>query len=960
MTFLQQVAAHYAAVSPEKLQSSVFILPNKRSCRYLRRDLRRAVGDESPVGKLISVNEFFQKVYGVETTDRIPLILSLYECYKSLNPNAEALDEFIHWGRVMLSDFDNIDKYMVKAKDVFVNVSDFRDIQDTYDYLTDNQRRAIENFLSHFRDSSGRITVNMDTESNDIKARFLRVWNLLAPLYEAYNEKLSAEGMAYEGKIYRTCAEAIRGGGDIKALLQAHFPGRTRFVIVGLNALNECEKTVFRAMRNASLTEFIWDFSSREIRDGRNRASLFLRKNVEEFPQAFVLDTDGLRRPVVHVVSVPSSVGQTKLAPTILASAQGRPEETAFVLPDENLLMPLLSAVPDVYDTINVTMGYPMTKSDVYSLLRACGSLQLGTREVDGKVYFHHKALSNIAASSLFRMTLSQEEDALMRTVKEEAAPWVEAERLQHGDSLDVFFHIVTAGDGDEVHRMDNTLADAAQNSALAAYLNNILKHVSASLTAHQTDGEPDIEKDFAKRYTDIVASMNRYALAVRPATWLRLLDGLLRTESVPFEGDALEGLQIMGTLETRALDFRNLVILSANEDVFPHRSVDNSFIPPEIRKGFGLPTTEYQDAVWAYYFYRLIQRAENVWLIYDSRTEGLLSGEESRYIKQLEYHFGFKLHKHTAVAPVMPLAEDEYIEKTADDVEALRQGHLSASSLQSYLACPAKFYYQAVKGLKTEDAVTESMDAATLGTVFHACMEQLYKGKQVVRLQDIRTMLADQQALRTLVREKILAETRALDVEGRNLIIEEVVVEYVNGALRHDLNLLTQSGSDGFRILGLERFMKKEIDGFKFIGFLDRIDSYKPGEVRVVDYKTGHVEDEDILITNDNAASVVEKLFGEANTGRPKIALQLYLYDQFLREGLLRAGESVVNSIYSTARLMTTPLPDVAESTAFRDAMQEKLHGLLSEIADTSVPFRRTKDKHVCSMCDFRNICGR
>lgn len=958
MNFLEQVAAHYTATDREKLAKTLFILPNKRSVRYFRKDLRTRLEEGQYAGKIISVNEFFQKIYGVETTDRIPLILSLYETYKSLNPNAEALDEFIHWGRVMLSDFDNIDKYMVKAKDVFVNVSDLRDIQDTYDYLTDNQRRAIENFLSHFRDSSGRITVNMDTESNDIKARFLRVWNLLAPLYEAYNEKLSADGMAYEGKIYRSCAETIKNGGDIKALLQGRFPGKERFVIIGLNALNECEKTVFRAMRSASMAEFVWDFSSQEIRDGRNRASFFLRKNVEEFPQAFVLDTEGLRRPKVQVVSVPSSVGQTKLAPAILQAAAGQPEETAFILPDENLLMPLLSAIPDEYDTINVTMGYPMTKSDVYSLLRACGSLQMSVREQGGKVYFHHKSLSNIAASSLFRMTLSEQEAELMRTIKEEAAPWIDAERLQ-GESLGVFFRVLSVVTDEGARRIDNNLADQKQNEAVAAYLNSVIAHVSEALSRRDGDNA-SIEADFASRYSKVIDSLTHYALPVRPATWLRLLDGLLRGESVPFEGDALEGLQIMGTLETRALDFRNVVIFSANEDVFPHRSVDNSFIPPEIRKGFGLPTTEYQDAVWAYYFYRLLQRAERVWLIYDSRTEGLLSGEESRYIKQLEYHFGFPLEKYTAVAPVKPLAEDEYIEKTAEDIEALRQHHLSASSLQSYLYCPAKFYYQAVKGLKTEETVSESVDAATLGTVFHACMESLYKGKQIVRVQDIRTMLADQQALRALVKEKICTETRALAVEGRNLVVEEVVLEYINGALKHDLRLLTESGSEGFKILGLERFMQKEIDGFKFIGFLDRIDSYKPGEVRVVDYKTGHVEDEDILITDNNAGAVVEKLFGEANTGRPKIALQLFLYDQFLREGLLRSGETVVNSIYSTARLMTTPLPDVVESAEFKEAMQAKLHEVLSEIADTSVPFRRTTDKHVCSLCDFRSICGR
>ena len=213
---------------------------------------------------------------------------------------------------------------------------------------------------------------------------------------------------------------------------------------------------------------------------------------------------------------------------------------------------------------------------------------------------------------------------------------------------------------------------------------------------------------------------------------------------------------------------------------------------------------------------------------------------------------------------------------------------------------------------------------------------------------------------IRTLIREGICEKMHSMDVEGRNLIIEEVILQYVGSTIRHDLKLLQESGTNEFRILGLERYMKSEIDGFPFIGFIDRIDTYKNGEIRIVDYKTGHVEDDDILINDDNAAQVVDKLFGESNTGRPKIALQLYLYGLFAHEGIVRSNEKVVNSIYSTSKILTKPLPDVEESPAFSEMVKERLHGVLSEISDTSVPFRRTQDKHVCAMCDFRNICGR
>ena len=958
-TFLQQVASHYATTA--NLSETVFILPNHRSIQYLRSagaSLLSQGSGRNPLlsARIISINDFLMKIIGMRTTERIPLLLTLYACYKELNPNAESLDDFIHWGSVMISDFDNIDKYLADPKKVFVNVSDFRALQDTFEYLTDTQRKAIEHFVSHFRDAQGRLTVNMDEEAaGEMKARFLKVWNLLSPLYDSFNAALAEKGMAYEGRIHRAFATALKNGTDVKQLLGRSYPGRKKFVFVGLNALNECEKTVLRSIRDASMAEFVWDFSSQELRDPLNRASFFLRKNVEEFPQAFHLDVNGLPRPEIKVVSVPSSVGQTKLAPSILSQVEGAPEDTVFVLPDESLLMPLL---PGRYDTVNVTMGYPMDKSGIYSLMKSVGALQLTSRVVEGTLYFHHKAVGNILSSSLLRNAVASDEEtaaeglAVIDKVKAEAKQFVPQEDLQGSPVLEAIF--ASYADGQQPVE---ELSEA--NAQLAAYLNRVLEQVGRGLGSSDTE---QVEKDFATRYGEILGTMVGYHVPVGMKVWLRLLDRLLCSETIPFIGDALKGLQVMGTLETRALDFKNVVILSANEDLFPHKSVDNSFIPPEIRKGFGLATVEYQDAVWAYYFYRLLQRAEKVWLVYDSRTEGLLSGEESRYIKQLQYHFAFPIQRLTAVAPILPLTEEDSIPKTEEDIRTLRsERHLSASSLQSYLMCQAKFYYQAVKGLKTEDDVTESLDAAMIGTIFHAVMQDLYKDKAIVTVNDIRQMLSSEASIREMIRQQILEKMRSIEVEGRNLIIEEVILLYVKGTLQHDLDLLSSSGSDGFRILGLEKYMSTEIDGFRFIGFIDRLDSYKDGEVRVVDYKTGHVEDEDINITDNNAQAVVDKLFGPVNSGRPKIALQLYLYGQFARKGrLVGDNEVVVNSIYSTGKNLTTPLRDVCESPEFGRLMKDRLHGLLTEIADTSLPFKRTQDKHVCEMCDFRSICGR
>jgi RecB family exonuclease len=302
---------------------------------------------------------------------------------------------------------------------------------------------------------------------------------------------------------------------------------------------------------------------------------------------------------------------------------------------------------------------------------------------------------------------------------------------------------------------------------------------------------------------------------------------------------------------------------------------------------------------------------------------------------------------------------EDE-IRKTPEAIEAIRGGELSASTLQSYLYCPAKFYYQFVEHLQQEDEVAESMDAGSLGTVFHSVMEALYDPLSRVTVADLDGMLSDRKALKALVREMIMKKMQTIDVTGRDLVVEEVILEYVVQTLKHDRRLLLEAGSPGFDILYLEYKMTCPFEGFRLKGYADRIDSYKDGAVRIVDYKTGKVEQEDIDINDDNAADIVEKLFGPSNQGRPKIALQLYIYSLLAQEYDKTKGRPLVNSIYSVRRMFTEPLQDRPQSHEFARLTRERLKALLAEMTDPAVPFRRTEELATCSYCDFKMICGR
>ena len=939
--FLLQVAAHYFQ-APD-IQQHCFVFPNRRSIVFFRKYLGERVKEQGggvplPVPPMYTIKDFFYAVYKVNVTDRLRLLLELYNCYRSLNPQAEPLDEFVFWGDVMLQDFDDIDKYLVNAEDLLQNVSDFKAIQDPLDYLSGNQRAAIEQFLSHFREG----------KESEIKTRFVKLWNLLFPLYTQFRKHLQEKGMAYEGMVYRSLADALKGGTPAVDLLSPVFPDTRTFVFVGLNALTECERLLLSRMRDAGLAQFVWDFVSPEIKDPANKASLFMRKNVQEFPQAFPIDPEGLPKPRITVISVPSSVGQAKLAGRILQEAKADNDvETAFVLPDESLLLPLLNSIPPEHDNVNVTMGYPMRGSSVYTLLQALGQLQLRLRHRPDGWYFYHRTVREVFASGLFRELLSEEESAIVARVKADAKYFIPLSDLQGGPVLNLFFRAVVT---------EPSVASVEQNHALERYFSEVVALVGRQLSA---GGDMLLELDFAKRCHTQLNILEETDLELLPATHLRLLEASLEGISVPFRGEPLQGLQVMGPLETRALDFRNLVVLSANEGMFPRKTFSSFFIPPELRKGFGLPTYEYQDAVWAYYFYRMIQRAEHVWLLYDSRTEGLKSGEESRYIKQLEYHFHLPLERLVASAEMHSVTVEDAISKTEAHVQAIREGVLSASVLQSYLYCPARFYYQFVEQLQAEDEVAESLDAGMLGNVFHKVMQQLYD-MELVTPAYLQATRKDTDRLKRLIRAAVLSEMNSVEVSGRNLVLEEVLLGYVRATLKHDIDLLAGSGSAGFRIIGLELRRETTFEGFRIKGYIDRMDSYKEGEVRIVDYKTGKVEDDDLLITDQNAAGVVEKLFGESNSGRPKIALQLFVYGLFAHADPKLKGVRVLNSIYSTGRLYTGALPDVAESPEFIRLVREKLRDMLLEMTDVNVPFRRTGDAKTCAICDFKNICGR
>lgn len=987
--FLKQVAWHYMAEAGRDL---CMIFPNRRSTVFFRKYLAEAVAERGtePVAapEMFTVNDFFMRLYGSRSADRVTLLLELYKCYRALNAKAESLDEFIFWGDILLGDFNDVDKYMADPARLYANVADFKKIQDTFEYLTPSQREAVENFVRHFNDRSGRLTVDIGSDNPNVKERFLQIWNILYPLYRDFNAALSAKGLSYEGMAYRGIAVRL-GNESVTDILTGTFCRDMKYVFVGLNALNECEKTLMRKMRDAGIAEFCWDYSGKMIQDRRNKSSFFMSENVREFPQSFIPDPDGVGLPEFNVISVPSAVGQVKQIPSVLkhiadsqtegdisrvgvlSGASGRDQGTdcAVVLPDETLLMPLLNTVPPEIESVNVTMGYPMTASAFYSMMSEISAMQLHLRKRPDGWCFYYRQVWALFSNSIFKKATGEAGAELAKDIKAGAKLYIPESDLRKNSLLTLIFTPVVT---------DLKSAGKSQIEAFAKYQTDVISSVAPML---RDDEDLVVELEFAKEYYRSVNRLGSIGLEVLPLTYIRILEQLLGAVSIPFKGEPLKGLQIMGPLETRALDFRNLILLSANEGVFPRRSVSSSFIPPELRKGFGLPTYEYQDAVWAYYFYRMITRAEHVWILYDSRTEGLKSGEESRYLKQLEYHFRLPLNRFAADARAKSVHPDDEIAKTRQDVDILKSKELSASAVQNYIACPARFYYSSVKGLSAEEEVAESMDAAMIGNVYHQTMQALYTGDDAMKPDsmpdDYRGRLSG--ALKPVTRDYLLdwmkrvpeikakvgalmmEQLRDSEIAGRNLVIQDVIVRYVIKTLERDLELMHSKGVDSFRIVGLEMRLTARVGDFRFKGFIDRVDSFNDGEIRVVDYKTGRVLPADMQIEGEEGAKTAAALFGEGSFhDKPKIAFQLFIYDLLLRENGIDKGRSIYDSVYSTAKIFSEPPQTVRLGEPFYNAMYDGLVNLLEELEDLSVPFRRTEDQGECTYCDFRIICGR
>lgn len=953
-TFLQLVAHDLYSKIGNDLSRTVLVFPNKRANLFFNGYLAGESDQPIWAPAAMSISDLFQKLSVQKTGDPIRLVCELYKVFKEETQSQETLDDFYFWGELLISDFDDVDKNMVDADKLFSNLQGLKNLMDNYDFLDKEQEEAIRQFFQNF-------SIERRTE---LKEKFISLWDKLGSIYHRYQENLTELGIAYEGMLYRNVIEQL----DTERLKY------DKYIFVGFNVLNKVEHQFFKLLQDADKAMFYWDydiFYTQQIK--KHEAGKFLKRNLQDFPNELPDSYfDSFKTPKnIRYISASTENAQARFLPewirTTFSNSECEEKENAVVLCNEALLLPVLHSIPQEVKNVNITMGFPLAQTPVYSFINAAMELQTnGYRSDTGR--FTYEAVSAILKHP-YTQQLSTHADSLENELTKTNRFYPLPSELKQDDFL------------------ANLFTPRSGIKDLCDYLVGLIKDISI---LYRKEGEyNDIFNQLYReslfqshlKINRLYSLIESGELNVRTDTLKRLISKVLTASNIPFHGEPAIGMQVMGVLETRNLDFRNLVMLSLNEGQLPKSGGESSFIPYNLRKAFGMTTIEHKNAVYAYYFYRLIQRAENITLLYNTSSDGLNRGEESRFMLQLLVEGPHEITREYLEAGQSPQSNQEIqIEKTPEVLRRIYCAYdstnpksviLSPSALNAYLDCRLRFYYRYVAGLKTPDEVSAEIDSALFGTIFHLSAQLVYTeltaNGNMIQKEDLERLLRDEVKLQSYVDRafkkelfKVAPEEKP-EYNGVQLINSKVILSYLKQLLRNDLQYTP------FEMVAMEKKVSEEMTiqtgqgpfTLRLGGTIDRMDA-KEGTLRIVDYKTGG---------SPKTPANIEQLFTPSET-RPNYIFQTFLYAAIMsRKQSLMVAPALLY-IHRAASESYSPVIEMGEPRKpkipvnnfafFEDEFRERLQALLEEVFDEKEAFTQTKDIKKCSYCDFKAICKR
>lgn len=949
-SFLKYVAQDLIAKFGQDLSRVAVVFPNKRASLFMNEQL--ACLSDRPIWSpsYITISDLFRRHSPLTVGDSIKLICDLHKSFNACTGSDETLDKFYGWGQLLLSDFDDIDKNMVDADKVFANLRDIHEFDDV-SYLSEEQKKILQAFFKNFDEDH-------DTE---LKRRFLNLWSHFKDIYHDFNLRLSDQGIAYEGALYRQVAQ----NDDIEFEYD-------QYVFVGFNVLQKVEQALFERLKDMGKAKFYWDFDRYYLADGKQEAGHFIRQYLDVFPNELDNQSDELYKQFtqpknITYLSAPTENMQARYITTWLRE-KGRIEagkNTAIVMCDEQLLQTVVHCIPPEAGKINITTGYPLAQSPVASLINVLLMLQTSGHILNTDKY--RLAAVKRVLRHPYAQYISENHQTLLTHLETEKHYFPTRSELSMDDGLSLLF---------------TDIDDDPTNSLLTKWILNVLKRIGQQ---GRDNEDAFFQESVFRMYTlinrlsDLIAAGD---LTINLTTFERLMAQLIQATSIPFHGEPAEGIQVMGVLETRNLDFDHLLVLSCNEGNMPKGVSDTSFIPHTLREAYGLTTVKHKVAIYAYHFHRLIQRASDVTLTYNNSTEISHTGEMSRFMLQMMVESGNPIQRYSMLCgQSMETHGPEVIEKNEQVMQALNQlEQLSPTAINRYLRCPLQFYYNILAGLKEPEA-EDAVDNRMFGNIFHRSAELIYthlkEKNQRIQASDIHDLRTKGKRIEQFVDQAFNEELFNVsnkgyrpEYNGLQLINRRVIIDYLNRLLQIDEKLAP------FVIKSLEEKVSSTLTfetaqgthSLSVGGYIDRLDEIVNPDgthrIRVIDYKTGKSMtstpvDVDDIFTDEKLSEKHKDYY-----------LQTFLYASIVKHhpqlnpaqlpvspALLFIQQTAGEDYDPTLLLEKEKVLDIGEYDA---KFKENLQQLLSEIYNPSIPFAPTSELKRCTYCPYRQLCDR